>query len=264
MAGRQNESYPFYIWSGLLKDGHCQRMGMAVWTFMWCIDKTTTENPTNEGTWTGKVLGGNPVTAEKIAEDLKVALKTVKRHINILRKQKYIKTKRTSRGLIIEVLKSKKGRKRKLCGQPVDNPKRRDRIVPSQKRVKGQKCPPEGTKVSLLKGQKCPFPFYKTNQRRTNDKTVVLSQIENLLKLFPESFKERIEVYWQNAACKNKTRRITNGRKVTLLRELYNSYQRTDNRELFEHALEQANRYRVAHINYVNAIIRDEITKVRE
>jgi phage replication O-like protein O len=95
-------------------------------------------------------------------------------------------------------------------------------------------------------------------------KEIILSQIKNLLSLFPELLQEEIQVYWDNAAQKNKTGIITEGRKLTLLTELYNLMKRTNNDNLFEHALETANRYGVPNIGYVGAIIKNKITEVIE
>jgi len=104
----------------------------------------------------------------------------------------------------------------------------------------------------------------KENTKETITKEIILSQIKNLLTLFPEILKEEIQVYWDNAAQKNKTGIITEGRKLTLLTELYNLMKRTDDNNLFNYALEAANRYGKAHIGYVGAIIKNKITEVTE
>jgi len=104
----------------------------------------------------------------------------------------------------------------------------------------------------------------KENKDNKENKRIILSQIKNLLTLFPEILKDEIQVYWDNAAQKNKTGIITEGRKLTLLTELYNLMKRTNDNNLFEHALETANRYGKAHIGYVGAIIKNKITEVTE
>ena len=60
----KNKSYPFPVWSGLLE--HRAKMGPAIWEFLWCLDKITTET---DGV--GWVLGKQPVKAARIAKDLK-------------------------------------------------------------------------------------------------------------------------------------------------------------------------------------------------
>ena len=105
----------------------------------------------------------------------------------------------------------------------------------------------------------------KDNKETLKDnKRIISSQIKNLLGLFPEIIQERIQVYWDNAAQKNKTGVITEGRKLTLLNELYNLMKRTNNNSLFEYALETANRYGVANIGYLGAVIKNKITEVIE
>ena len=37
------QSYPIKIWNGILRDGHCQNIGNALWEFIWLIDKVTLE-----------------------------------------------------------------------------------------------------------------------------------------------------------------------------------------------------------------------------
>ena len=105
----------------------------------------------------------------------------------------------------------------------------------------------------------------KDNKETLKDnKRIISSQIKNLLGLFPEIIQERIQVYWDNAAQKNKTGVITEGRKLTLLNELYNLMKRTNDNSLFEYALETANRYGVANIGYLGAVIKNKITEVIE
>jgi len=105
----------------------------------------------------------------------------------------------------------------------------------------------------------------KDNKETLKDnKDIILSQIKNLLGLFPGTIQERIRVYWDNAAQKNKTGIITEGRKLTLLTELYNLMKRTNDNSLFEYALETANRYGVPNIGYLGAVIKNKITEVTE
>lgn len=105
----------------------------------------------------------------------------------------------------------------------------------------------------------------KDNKETLKDnKEIISSQIKNLLGLFPEIIQERIWVYWDNAAQKNKTGVITEGRKLTLLTELYNLMKRTNDNNLFEYALETANRYGAPNIGYLGAIIKNKITEVKD
>jgi hypothetical protein len=95
-------SYPVPIWNGIFE--HYDRIADAIWEFLWCIDKITREE---DGV--GIVLGGMPVKFERIADELKGSHKeTVRRHFKRLEAEKYIRTRRTPYGHVIEVLNSKK------------------------------------------------------------------------------------------------------------------------------------------------------------
>lgn len=128
-----NDGFLIPISNGLLSDGHYDRMGMAVWTFIWLIDKSTRIVEIDHREY-GLVLGGKPITAEEIAQDLKVDTSTAKRHIKRLRKEGYIMTKRAPRGIITYVANPKKGRGKNATSQV-----------------------PEVAYVPLQKGQSCHF-----------------------------------------------------------------------------------------------------------
>lgn len=93
--------YYITISNGLLKDGHRQRMGAAVWEFMWLLDKMTDKID-------GKVLGGKPVQLKEISDNLASHEDTVCKNISKLRKEGYIKTRRTPYGMVVWVQKPKK------------------------------------------------------------------------------------------------------------------------------------------------------------
>lgn len=94
----------FYITvsNGLLTPQHRERMGTAVWEFMWCLDKVTRVDSQGMG-W---VLGGKPVKLSEIG--LGTADDTVSRNLNKLNDEGYIKLIRTPYGLSIRVYKAKK------------------------------------------------------------------------------------------------------------------------------------------------------------
>jgi len=100
---KDKKSWPFPIYSGLLQDGHKKKIGDALWEFLWCIDRTTTEE-----NGIGWVLGKKPITLDEIAKTLGDSRRTTQRHLEVLKEQGYITIKRASKGLIIGVLKSKK------------------------------------------------------------------------------------------------------------------------------------------------------------
>jgi DNA-binding MarR family transcriptional regulator len=96
-------SYPIKIWSGLLSDGHTQKIENALWEFIWLINKVTKEE-----NGSGLVLKGKPIKVEEISEDLKRTYKTVWRNLKKLETGGYINLKRCPYGFVITVNNSKK------------------------------------------------------------------------------------------------------------------------------------------------------------
>jgi len=137
-------------------------------------------------------------------------------------------------------------------------------VTPKKLPIQDKKLPKQVIKVTQTGIKKLPKQVYTKEKKETTTKEIILSQIKNLLTLFPEILKEEIQVYWDNAAQKNKTGMIIEGRKLTLLTELYNLMKRTDDNNLFNYALETANRYGVANIGYLGAVIKNKITEVIE
>lgn len=87
---------------GLLKDNHRERMGNAVWEFMWLIDKVTLIDKEGFG-W---VLGGKPVKLKDMA--MGISENHVSKHLIKLAKEGYIMVKHARYGLIIKVRKAQK------------------------------------------------------------------------------------------------------------------------------------------------------------
>lgn len=96
----------FYISvsNGLLKDGHRQRMGEAVWEFMWLLDHMTRI----DGSGYGWVLGGKPVKLAELSQDLGVHRSTISRSLSRLREEGYIDVIYAPYGLVIRVCKARK------------------------------------------------------------------------------------------------------------------------------------------------------------
>lgn len=93
----------FYITisNGLLEDGHHERMGAAIWLFMWFIDKVTKIDSKGFG-W---VYGGKPININSISH---IPRRTVQRYLQTLKKEGYVDTIRTPYGIIVKVVKAKK------------------------------------------------------------------------------------------------------------------------------------------------------------
>ncbi len=100
----------------------------------------------------------------------------------------------------------------------------------------------------------------KVNIREVN---LISTQIENLLISF-NGLQEKVKTYIEENAKKNKTKKISDQRKQTLLLELLNAKERCNDASVFETALSGAVKYNACNIGYVNAIIKSKKTKVVE
>ena len=75
------QSHPLPVWNGILD--HRERLGGAIWEFLWCLDKITVEK---EGV--GIVLGGKPIKVEEIVADIPGSdCETVRLHMIHLQEQ---------------------------------------------------------------------------------------------------------------------------------------------------------------------------------
>jgi hypothetical protein len=109
------------MWGGLLTAEHRDRMGSAVWEYMWTIVRTTKEVERDGQCW-GLVRGGAPVKIEEIAAECGWDPRTVRRHLTRLQKGGYLDLKRAPYGLIISVAQSRKWSKLKAVALPGDRP----------------------------------------------------------------------------------------------------------------------------------------------
>ncbi|PAD36345.1 hypothetical protein [Terribacillus saccharophilus] len=101
------DKHYFPVHAGMLTEEHRERIGKATWEFLWCLSKTTQET-IEDGERVGVVLGGKPVSYKEVMNDLGGSKSTIKRNFEKLESENYITLKRTPRGQIIKVMKSKK------------------------------------------------------------------------------------------------------------------------------------------------------------
>lgn len=104
-------------------------------------------------------------------------------------------------------------------------------------------------------------PTFTNQPNQPNQDNLITSQIENLLTQFPPSLQTNIKTYWARAAVKNKSGLITEGRKFTMLNELFNSRERCKDDTAFAYALEQAITHDAPCIGYVNKVWANQKTK---
>lgn len=87
---------------------------------------------------------------------------------------------------------------------------------------------------------------------------IISSQAEGLLRQFNSTLQEKIKVYMDRVRNKNKSGVITEGRKLTLLTELWNVRGRCNDDTLFAYALEAAIGYDAPNIGYISAVIKNK------
>ncbi|KEQ22855.1 hypothetical protein [Paenibacillus tyrfis] len=103
---------------------HKERIGPAIWEFLWCIDAVTSETVDDSGERWGLVHGGAPVKHETIAAEIRTSSRTVQRNLALLKKEGYITSLRVARGEIIKVRNNKKPIKDKRyakCGASLES-----------------------------------------------------------------------------------------------------------------------------------------------
>jgi len=97
---RGEPSRPIPVWNGILE--HVGTVGMAIWLYLWCLNRITFER---DGV--GYVLGGAPVKVEQIAGELGRSQRALRRDFAKLR-TRYLRLRWTPYGYVIQVLNSRK------------------------------------------------------------------------------------------------------------------------------------------------------------
>ena len=99
--------------NGILEPSHVRKIGPALWVFLWMIDRTTKESAAAGRQLEGFVLGGYPIRASAIGNDLGLASRTVHEHIERLCRHGYVRRIDAGEGMPAgyAVRKSKKWKK---------------------------------------------------------------------------------------------------------------------------------------------------------
>ena len=92
------------IKNNLLEPKHIENMGVAVWLYMWLVDKMTSVG--EDGV--GLVLGGRPVKFEEVRAELGISKNTYTRWIDKLVAYPYILVTVAPHGIVYKVLKAHK------------------------------------------------------------------------------------------------------------------------------------------------------------
>lgn len=98
------KGFGIYIQNDLLEPKHIEAMGIAVWLYMWLLDKMTSIDEKQ----VGHVLGNKPIKYEEIQEALGISADTYTRWMQTLEEAGYIKAIRTPAGISFRVFKAKK------------------------------------------------------------------------------------------------------------------------------------------------------------
>lgn len=139
-----NHGFYIEVVNGLLDKKHYKNMGVAVWQFMWCLDRITKIDDDGIG-W---VLGGKPINLCEITNDIGGTEPKTSKKLHKLQSTGYINIKRTPTGIIISVNKAKKRFAQKVKTEKSDLPKRVTGFTQTG----------------------------KTNIRQDNDETIILSK----------------------------------------------------------------------------------------
>lgn len=162
---------------------HRKRLGLAIYEFIWCIDKVTKEIPESGGKQDGIVLGGAPVKVGQIAKDLGEDARVARRNLVSLAGEGYITRTRTPYGFSIKVRNSQKF---KIWGERVDKSVQSDGIE------SGQKCPERVDKSVRNKEDHARNHAVKETQQKA-----LRAELWNLLGIRPEEmpplFREHAE-----------------------------------------------------------------------
>ena len=97
-------------------------------------------------------------------------------------------------------------------------------------------------------------PNKETHSKGTHNKETHNIASSNLLMQFPSTLQERIRVYIERNRFKNKSRLITEGRKSTLLAELFSSRERCNDDSVFGYALDMSINYDACNVGYVGKV----------
>ena len=124
-AQPHSEKAPFITFPvsiGLLEGKHVEAMGIAVWCFLWCINRVTSDRTDPDGERWGQVLGGCRFNHQRIADELGISLRAVRYQMDRLRSGGYLRITRCQDGQQVEVRHSIKWLRRKTQGAPNSRP----------------------------------------------------------------------------------------------------------------------------------------------
>lgn len=163
-----DKTYIIPVSEGLLE--HQQRMGNAIWEFLWSINRVTNQFTDDEGVRWGEVLGGKPVTYEEIASECGTGSKyTTRNRVKRLVEEGYWSVESTPHGFKIRVRNSKKWFGQRANKEPSDLPKMVD--DPTKNGTSQPLPPTKNGRVSDQKWSGRPTKNGRSNKDKTVDST---------------------------------------------------------------------------------------------
>ena len=166
--GLEHNGYAIPVYNGLLTPEHRERIGAAIWVYLWLLDKQTDAD--------GNVLGGREIKAKEI--DLGLHINMIRRHLKTLADKEYITLCHTRYGFTVVVLKPKKFKSRvtqKCESEPIQS---YTKVLPSQHKSVG------------LTTQKCGSDYLINNNTHDNTHDTKRARAET-------DFSDEFEEFWE-------------------------------------------------------------------
>ena len=130
----------FSVSSGLLDAKHRRKMGSAIWTYLALLDWQTAQD--------GTVMRGETIQASIVATRLGCNERTVRRELERLQSEGYIRRNRSGDGWLIWISHPKKRFRFEPPKEPDRNVRSRRSKMSDLTKVSGQKCPVSRSKMS--------------------------------------------------------------------------------------------------------------------
>jgi hypothetical protein len=176
-------SYNIGARNGILEQKHFDKLGSAIWLYLWFLDKQPKD--------TDKVLGGQPITYEMFAKEFgKVSRRTYTYWLQSIVAGGYVSTLRTPRGSVITINKPKKWDAQKVAQQPKSDAQK----VAHQKVSDAQDFSSDAQDLAKRCAKVCASNIKQTNTN--NNKHIVSTNVdtgddpkEQIKKLYYECIK---------------------------------------------------------------------------
>jgi hypothetical protein len=114
---------------------HRERIGTAIWVFLWLVDHTTKEVPAEGGRLDGLVLDGRSIMPGEIAGELELSARAVREHLTQLAEGVYIRKidKGNGRANGYAVINSQRARMRRKSGHTLETTTEKGKGTPTEK-----------------------------------------------------------------------------------------------------------------------------------